>query len=183
MPTQWSKPRWRLRGQQGSCRSSNGRDKATLVSVHRKWPRHSGLPFVLVLSGLAPYNLLGRRLSGHILDEGTCSQNRHLEFHRSVIRSDGVLAALFLIDLENLSATYKKWSRDGWFVFVQLVVLGFSFAVANRGLTLFRKEALPIEYLLVVLILAPVCAWLVSRKKKGKGKRFSDVDALLKKKD
>jgi hypothetical protein len=92
------------------------------------------------------------------------------------------LAALFLIDLGKLSATYKRWSRDGWFGFVQVVVLGFTFAVANMWLTLFRKGALPIEYLLILLILAPVYAWLVSRKRR-KGKRFLDIDALLKKKD
>lgn len=93
-----------------------------------------------------------------------------------------ILAALFLIDLEKLSATYETWSRDGWFVFVKLVVLGFAFAVANIWITLFKKEVLPLEYILVWLVLFLVFAWLMDRKKRRR-KKFPDIDALLKKKD
>lgn len=93
-----------------------------------------------------------------------------------------ILAALFLIDLEKLSGTYRSWSRDGWFVFVRLAVLGFAFAVANIWLTLFRKEVLPLKYALVWLLLFLVFAWLMDRKRRRR-KNFPDIDALLKKKD
>ena len=92
------------------------------------------------------------------------------------------LAALFLIDLEKLSATYRKWSQDGWFVFVKLVVLGFAFTVANIWITLFRKEVLPFKYILLWIVLFIVFVWLMDRKK-IRLKKFSDIDALLKKKD
>lgn len=93
-----------------------------------------------------------------------------------------LLAALFLIDMEKLSDTYGRWSRNGWFAFLQLAVLGFAFAVANIWLTLFRKGVLPFKYILVWIVLFFVFVWLMDRKKR-KRRKFPDVDALLKKKD
>jgi hypothetical protein len=94
------------------------------------------------------------------------------------------LAILFLIDLDKLSSMYRKWSRDGWFVFVQLAVLGFAFAVANMWIALFKRDVIPLPFILLGIVLLLVFGWLMDRKRRARNyKKFADIDALLKKKD
>lgn len=90
------------------------------------------------------------------------------------------LGILALLDLEGLSAAYRRANRDLWFMFVKAIALGFGGGVALVWVTLFKLEILPLKYIWVVIVAGLVFVALVDRKeRRPRYKKFRDVDDLL----
>jgi hypothetical protein len=90
------------------------------------------------------------------------------------------LVILALLDLERLSAAYRRADRDLWFMFVKLIVLGFGGGVVLVWVTLFKLEILPFKYIWLAMAAGLVLALLVDRKeRRRRTKKFRDVDELL----
>jgi hypothetical protein len=90
------------------------------------------------------------------------------------------LVILALLDLERLSAAYRRADRDLWFMLVKLIVLGFGGGVVLVWVTLFKLEILPFKYIWLAMAAGLVLALLVDRKeRRRRTKKFRDVDELL----